>query len=234
MPNALWLLLLSLSLSISLSVCLCVCVSVCLSLSLSLSLCVLCVCDAQGFLQRQKMSGTESLTHRYGGKRRHEKDTKGWKERERGFGVEGKWSQVRWSRHLDYFPWKCTGASKKANSLPTPSVVLSFTRFHFARSVFLYFFRSFSCPPSCPTLFTVFIFPLFCAPPTFPPPTPLPPSLSFFCSFSLSLSVSPSLWPHSSHTRFGADCLFIAPVVLSPWQPSWRPGRQGAIFGAAL
>lgn len=57
----------------------------------------------------------------------------------------------------------------------------------------------------------------------------------FFLSFHfLSPSVAPSFWPHSSRTRFGADCLFIAPVVLSPWQPSWRPGRQGAIFGAAL
>ncbi len=70
----------------------------------------------------------------------------------------------------------------------------------------------------------------------------LPPSLPlsrstpsvFFFSLFLFLSVAPSLWPLSSHTRFGADSLFIAPVVLSLWQPSWRPGRQGAIFGAPL
>lgn len=50
-------------------------------------------------------------------------------------------------------------------------------------------------------------------------------SLPLFChsSFSLlsvrlsfSLPVSPSFWPLSSRKRFGADCLFIAPVVLSP------------------
>ncbi len=81
-----------------------------------------------------------------------------------------------------------------------------------------------------------------------PPSLSLPPPLSlalslplsrstpsvFFFSLFLFLSVAPSLWPLSSHTRFGADSLFIAPVVLSLWQPSWRPGRQGAIFGAPL
>lgn len=52
------------------------------------------------------------------------------------------------------------------------------------------------------------------------------PSLSFpnFLSYphaslrspSVCLSLPPSFWPLSSRTRFGADCLFIAPVVLSP------------------
>ncbi len=87
--------------------------------------------------------------------------------------------------------------------------------------------------------------PLSLSPPSLslsPPPLSLPPSLPlsrstpsvFFFSLFLFLSVAPSLWPLSSHTRFGADSLFIAPVVLSLWQPSWRPGRQGAIFGAPL
>ena len=122
MPNALWLLLLSLSLSISLSVCLsvclclCVCVSVCLSvcrsLSLSVSVCVVCVWCAGVSAETENVWDWVSDSSLWR-EAKHEKDTKGWKERERGFGVEGKWSQVRWSRHLDYFPWKCTGASKK-------------------------------------------------------------------------------------------------------------------------
>ncbi len=115
-------------------------------------------------------------------------------------------------------------------SLPHPSFAKPDQFFSLLSFCFPLFFSDwpFSTPP-----------PLYLSPPPSLSPS-LPPSLSraplpvFFFSLFLFLSVAPSLWPLSSHTRFGADSLFIAPVVLSLWQPSWRPGRQGAIFGAPL